>query len=223
MKGEFELPTNFASLLEKDDESGEEKEEAKRITEEKIRIASSAREISSWTQSNESVERVCFELTENEPTRVLDQEIFEDVYHLVQNFRSLPTMSRVRVLDSLCANLSVLSASITALCVGNASDEEEEEMAPLRSALKAYSFFLAEVMHTSEEEAKETQAMGDRGEASWRREEEVQLGEERAAGRVEVGRATRTRDARHERCAGRGLVSRVQTETGGPGVLSAVY
>ena len=64
---------------------------------------------------------------------------------------------------------------------------------------------------------------GDRGEASWRREEEVQLGEERAAGRVEVGRATRTRDARHERCAGRGLVSRVQTETGGPGVLSTVY
>ena len=135
-----------------------EKEEAKRITEEKIRFVSSARDFDD-EQSNESVERVCFELTENEPTRVLEQEIFEDVYHLVQNFRSLPTMSRVRVLDSLCANLSVLSASITALCVGNV-DEEEEEMAPLRSALKAYSFFLAEVMHTSEEEAKETQAMG---------------------------------------------------------------
>ena len=48
MKGEFEVPTNFASLLEKDDEFLEKK--VKRITEEeKIRIASSAREISSWT------------------------------------------------------------------------------------------------------------------------------------------------------------------------------
>ena len=153
--GEFEVPTNFAALLEKDDddEGGKKngRENSYRIERERD---------FELEESNESVERVCFELTENEPTRVLDQEIFEDVYHLVQNFRSLPTMSRVRVLDSLCANLSVLSASITALCVGNASDEEEEEMAPLRSALKAYSFFLAEVMHTSEEEAKETQAMG---------------------------------------------------------------
>jgi condensin complex subunit 1 len=159
MKGEFELPTNFASLLEKDDAFlGEEEKKNNGRRENSYRIERE-RDFE-LDESNESVERVCFELTENEPTRVLDQEIFEDVYHLVQNFRSLPTMSRVRVLDSLCANLSVLSASITALCVGNASDEEEEEMAPLRSALKAYSFFLAEVMHTSEEEAKETQAMG---------------------------------------------------------------
>jgi condensin complex subunit 1 len=159
MKGEFELPTNFASLLEKDDAFfGEEGKKNNGRRENSYRIERE-RDFE-LDESNESVERVCFELTENEPTRVLDQEIFEDVYHLVQNFRSLPTMSRVRVLDSLCANLSVLSASITALCVGNASDEEEEEMAPLRSALKAYSFFLAEVMHTSEEEAKETQAMG---------------------------------------------------------------
>ena len=158
---EFELPTNFAALLSSSDEGGEgggTRESGNDGRENSYRIENE--QDFEMERANESVERVCFELTENEPTRVLDLEIFEDVYHLVKNFRSLPTMSRVRVLDSLCANLSVLSASITALCVGNASDEEEEEMAPLRSALKAYSFFLAEVMSTSEEEAKETQAMG---------------------------------------------------------------
>ena len=129
MMTEFELPTNFAALLSSSDEGGEGggtresgnddgRENSYRIENEQD---------FEMERANESVERVCFELTENEPTRVLDLEIFEDVYHLVKNFRSLPTMSRVRVLDSLCANLSVLSASITALCVGNASDEEEEE------------------------------------------------------------------------------------------------
>jgi len=147
---EFELPTNFTSLSE---EGGEEEPHA-------YQIQNADDGEFNVDGANEMVERVCFELTENEPSRLLDQEIFDDVYHLVKYYRSLPTMLRVRVLDSLCANLSVLSASITALCVGNASEEEEEEMAPLRSALKAYSFFLAEVMSTCEEEAKEAQAMG---------------------------------------------------------------
>lgn len=147
---EFEIPTNFASLQDATSEESND-ENAFRIENDCEFNVDAA---------NEKVECVCFELMENEPSRVLEQNVFEDVYHLVKNFRSLPTMLRVRVLDTLCANLSVLSASITALCVGNASDEESEEMAPLRSALKAYSFFLAEVMSMCEEEAKENAAMG---------------------------------------------------------------
>ena len=123
---EFEIPTNFASLQDATSEESND-ENAFRIENDCEFNVDAA---------NEKVEGVCFELMENEPSRVLEQNVFEDVYHLVKNFRSLPTMLRVRVLDTLCANLSVLSASITALCVGNASDEESEEMAPLRSALK---------------------------------------------------------------------------------------
>jgi hypothetical protein len=62
MKGEFELPTNFASLLEKDDAFlGEEEKKNNGRRENSYRIERE-RDFE-LDESNESVERVCFELT----------------------------------------------------------------------------------------------------------------------------------------------------------------
>ena len=69
---EFEIPTNFASLQDATSEESND-ENAFRIENDCEFNVDAA---------NEKVECVCFELMENEPSRVLEQNVFEDVYHL---------------------------------------------------------------------------------------------------------------------------------------------
>ena len=79
--------------------------------------------------------------------------------HPVQRrgFKHLSSISRTRLVDGLCSNLSVLSLSIGALTSVQEPDdpaEHEASCASHRSALKAYVFFLSWLTSAAEDEEK---------------------------------------------------------------------
>jgi len=150
-EAEFELPRNFQELDFNECDDDDDESTMRHFYKSRNEI-SKERAIES-----EFVSEVCQDLTENDPIEILRKQKFANVYALTKHFLELSTMSRVHVLDCLCANLSVLSASVTGLCVGEAKEDEEEQMVQLRSALKAYAFFLSEVMSTSESEQRDQQ------------------------------------------------------------------
>ena len=153
---------------------------------------------------------------ENEPSRVLEQNVFEDVYHLGEELSKFTDDVKSASFGHVVREFErVECLDNGALCVGNASDEESEEMAPLRSALKV-PFFLA-VMSMCEEEAKENAAMGVVEKQVGGGKKKSNLAKKGQLVEWKMGRATRTRDARHEWGVGRGFISRFQTKTGGSG------
>ena len=85
---------------------------------------------------------------------------------MYRDFIDLAPVERIRLIDALCSNLSVLSAAVTALVVGRANDaggadveEHAETMAGYRSALKAYSTFIFHACELCEKEARTNSAM----------------------------------------------------------------
>jgi len=80
---------------------------------------------------------------------------------MCRQFLDLTPVERIRLIDALCSNLSVLSASVTALVVGGAGAVEEnaETMASYRQALKVYATFIFHACEICEKEAKENAAM----------------------------------------------------------------
>ena len=69
----------------------------------------------------------------------------------------MSSISRTRLVDGLCSNLSVLSLSIGALTSVQEPDdpaEHEASCASHRSALKAYVFFLSWLTSAAEDEEK---------------------------------------------------------------------
>ena len=78
-----------------------------------------------------------------------------------RDFTELAPVERMRVIDALCSNLSVLSASVTACVVSGASgdDAQAEAMFGYRRALKAYAVFIFHVCETCEKESKDDVAM----------------------------------------------------------------
>jgi len=82
-----------------------------------------------------------------------------DVRH--RDFIDLSPVERVRLMDAMCSNLSVLCASATALAgagAGAGREENAEVMAGYRSALKAYATFIFHACELCEKEAKEDSA-----------------------------------------------------------------
>ena len=74
-----------------------------------------------------------------------------------RGFKHVSSISRKRLVDGLCSNLSVLGLSIGALVsVQEPQDpaEHEASSASHRSALKAYAFFLSWLTALAEEEAR---------------------------------------------------------------------
>ena len=74
-----------------------------------------------------------------------------------RGFKHVSSISRKRLVDGLCSNLSVLGLSIGALVsVQNPQDpaEHEASSASHRSALKAYAFFLSWLTALAEDEAR---------------------------------------------------------------------
>lgn len=73
-----------------------------------------------------------------------------------REFTELAAIERMRLIDALCSNLSVLSASVTACVVGGAGGDEarEEAMFAYRQALKAYATFIFHVCEQCESESK---------------------------------------------------------------------
>ena len=72
-----------------------------------------------------------------------------------RGFKHISSISRKRLVDGLCSNLSVLGLSIGALVsVTEPEDpaEHEASSASHRSALKAYTFFLSWLTSAAEEE-----------------------------------------------------------------------
>lgn len=72
-----------------------------------------------------------------------------------RGFKHVSSISRKRLVDGLCSNLSVLGLSIGALVsVTEPEDpaEHEASSASHRSALKAYTFFLSWLTSVAEEE-----------------------------------------------------------------------
>ena len=78
-----------------------------------------------------------------------------------RDFIELTPIERMRLIDALCSNLSVLSASVTAAVVSGASADEAhaETMFGYRQALKAYATFIFHVCEVCEKESKECAAM----------------------------------------------------------------
>ena len=73
-----------------------------------------------------------------------------------RGFKHVSSISRKRLVDGLCSNLSVLGLSIGALVSVQEPDdpaEHEASLASHRSVLKAYTFFLSWLTTQAEEEA----------------------------------------------------------------------
>lgn len=75
-------------------------------------------------------------------------------------FGCLESISRKRLIDSLCSNLSVLGVSVNSLAA--LEDEEERAVSATShsSALKAYTFLLWWICSQAEQEAREALASG---------------------------------------------------------------
>lgn len=81
------------------------------------------------------------DLNENDALQVTDQGCFDDIYALVAAFDRLKTHDRVRLIDSLCTNLVVLTASISSMVHGPI-DRSATVTVQHRNALQQYVFFL---------------------------------------------------------------------------------
>ena len=62
-------------------------------------------------------------------------------------------MSRRRLIDSLCSNLSVLGVSVNSLVSVDGDEERDEAVTSHCSALKAYTFLLWWIHSQAEQEA----------------------------------------------------------------------
>ncbi|CAL5220968.1 g3074 [Coccomyxa viridis] len=88
---------------------------------------------------------------------VVEQDLFDKLYSIIRGFKHVSSISRKRLVDGLCSNLSVLGLSIGALVSVQEPDdpaEHEASAASHRSALKAYAFFLSWLTALAEEEAQ---------------------------------------------------------------------
>jgi len=110
-----------------------------------------------FSRARARVDSRCFDAFGCVPIVDTDADIVRDTH---RDFIDLAPVERIRLIDALCSNLSVLSASVTALVVGGARAEEHAEtMAGYRSALKAYATFIFHACELCEKEARTNSAM----------------------------------------------------------------
>ena len=107
-------------------------------------------------EANDLVERVAYDLCENDALCILEQDVFDQAYACVRDFTALKPIGRIRLTDSLCSNLSVLTASVSSLLASGAGDANTaaETVASHREALKCYSFLVHHIADVADAEAR---------------------------------------------------------------------
>ena len=117
-------------------------------------------------EANELVERVAYDLCENDATCILEQEVFDQAYACVRDFTALAPMGRIRLADALCSNLSVLTASAASLMASGQGDAMggAETVAAHREALKAYAALIYWIADAADAEAASCAAPSVTGE-----------------------------------------------------------
>ena len=90
-------------------------------------------------EANELVERLTHDLCDNDPTCVMEQDIFDRAYVCVRDFHALSAVARIRLCDALCSNLSVLSSAAHTMLAAGAGADGADAVASHREALKCYS------------------------------------------------------------------------------------
>ena len=90
-------------------------------------------------EANELVERLTHDLCDNDPTCVMEQDIFDRAYVCVRDFHGLSAVARIRLCDALCSNLSVLSSAAHTMLAAGAGADGADAVASHREALKCYS------------------------------------------------------------------------------------
>lgn len=108
-------------------------------------------------EANSLVDRVAYDLCENDALCILEQEVFDQVYACSRDFRALSAIGRIRLADSLCSNLSVLSASVASLLAAGGGDTAggADTVASHREALKAYATLIYWIADAADAEARD--------------------------------------------------------------------
>ena len=104
-------------------------------------------------EANDLVERVAYDLCENDALCILEQDVFDHAYACARDFVALKPVGRIRLTDSLCSNLSVLSASIASLLASGSGDEADAGDAH-REALKCYACLVYHLADVADAEAR---------------------------------------------------------------------
>ena len=110
------------------------------------------------SEANELVERVAYDLCENDALCILEQDVFDRAYACARDFVALKPIGRIRLTDALCSNLSVLSASVASLLASGAGDASDatDVVASHREALKTYATLVHHVADVADAEARAT-------------------------------------------------------------------
>ncbi|KAK9839654.1 hypothetical protein WJX81_003584 [Elliptochloris bilobata] len=107
---------------------------------------------------SEFAEGALYEICNHDALSIVEQDVFDQVYSLIRGFTHLDSVTRHRLVDGLCSNLSVLCLSASALSgagdPGDDGSEREATAASHRSALHAYVFFLSWLCSLAEAEAR---------------------------------------------------------------------
>lgn len=83
--------------------------------------------------------------------------ILEGLLICCSGFVHLDSISKKRLIDSLCSNLSVLGVSVNSLLIIEGGEEKTESASAHCSALKAYTFLLWWICSQSEQQARNSE------------------------------------------------------------------
>ena len=114
-------------------------------------------------EAAELVERVAYDLCENDALCILEHDVFDPAYACVRDFKSLSAIGRIRLADALCSNLSVLSASVATLLAGGGGDADgaSDAVASHREAVKTYATLVYWLAEAADAEARDGNAATD--------------------------------------------------------------
>ena len=104
-------------------------------------------------EANELVEKLTHDLCDNDPTCVMEQDIFDRAYVCVRDFHALSAVARIRLCDALCSNLSVLSSAAHTMLAAGAGADGADAVASHREALKCYSTLIYHLAKGAEADA----------------------------------------------------------------------
>nr|CAB3455214.1 unnamed protein product [Digitaria exilis] len=107
----------------------------------------------------EFVKGASFDLSDKELFCIEEQEVFDVIYSIVRDFKSLPPGLKFNLVEALRSNLSVLLPNIDSLSRASMPSPSDatpisDRIASHRNALKIYSFFLLSIVLTEESAAE---------------------------------------------------------------------
>ncbi|KAK7279107.1 hypothetical protein RJT34_24151 [Clitoria ternatea] len=95
------------------------------------------------SQLEEFVKGVSFDLSDKEILCVEEQQVFDNVYSLIRSFASLPSSSKLNLVETLRSNLAVLLPNVDSL---SRISDEDIPITSHRNAFKIYTFFLIHIL-----------------------------------------------------------------------------